>query len=80
MSHSHHGSQTEGSETVIIKVIIATILLQQQKANTMTGDQSCLLIKLTLVPRRQGWQNLWSEVHSPFRRLAYHKPIEQWVL
>ena len=25
--------QTEGSETVIIKVIIATILLQQQKAN-----------------------------------------------
>lgn len=46
-----------GSENLIIKFIILSILLQQQKANTMTDDQPRLFNKMAYSISATGFED-----------------------
>lgn len=69
--------RTGGSENVTSKLIISSILLQQQKANTMTYEQPCLLCKAATSTSATGLNEpLGWRAHSPFKRLMHAKPSE----
>lgn len=83
LSWSYHHSmenrrpRTGGSGNVTSKLIISSILLQQQKANTMTDEQPCLLSKAATSTSATGFKEpLEWKAPSPFKRLTHAKPPE----